>query len=40
MSNLKLLTEWTPLSYTTEMIKESLDENNGKILLKGPIQKM
>ena len=39
MSNLKLLTEWTPLSYTTEMIKESLDENNGKILLKGPIQK-
>ena len=39
MSNLKLLTEWTPLSYTTEMINESLDENNGKILLKGPIQK-
>ena len=39
MSNMKLLTEWTPLSYTTEMIKESLDENNGKILLKGPIQK-
>ena len=39
MSNLKLLTEWTPLSYTKEMIKESLDQHGGKILLKGPIQK-
>ena len=39
MSNLKLLTEWTTLSYTKEMIKESLDQHGGKILLKGPIQK-
>jgi len=35
----KLLTEWTPLSYTPEMIKESIGDNDGKILLKGVLQK-
>ena len=39
MSDLKLLTEWTPLSYTVEMIKESKDAHAGKILLKGILQK-
>ena len=39
MSDLKLLTEWTPLSYTAEMIKESKDAHSGKILLKGILQK-
>ena len=39
MSDLKLLTEWTPLSYTAEMIKESKDSHGGKILLKGILQK-
>jgi hypothetical protein len=38
-NNLKLLTEWTPLSYTAGMIKESRDQNDGKILLKGILQK-
>jgi hypothetical protein len=40
MSNsLTLMTEWTPLSYTAEMIKESREHNDGKILLKGILQK-
>jgi len=33
------LTEWTPLSYTTKMISESKELNDGKILLKGVLQK-
>ena len=36
---MKLLTEWTPLAYTSEMIKESRQLNGGKILLKGVLQK-
>lgn len=39
MNDLKLLTEWTPLSYTADMIKESKDSHGGKILLKGILQK-
>jgi len=39
VSDLTLLTEWTPLSYTAEMIKESKDSHDGKILLKGILQK-
>jgi len=39
VSDLQLLTEWTPLSYTVEMIKESKDSHAGKILLKGILQK-
>jgi len=37
--NLKLLTEWTPLSYTVDMITESKEKNDGKIFLKGILQK-
>jgi len=39
VNDLKLLTEWTPLSYTADMIKESKDSHGGKILLKGILQK-
>ena len=35
----KLLTEWSPISFTNEMLKESRELNDGKIILKGPIQK-
>jgi len=34
-----LLTEWTPLQYTSEMIKESKSTNEGKIVLKGVLQR-
>ena len=34
-----LLTDWTPFEYTTEMIKESREENGGKLILKGVLQK-
>lgn len=36
---MKLLTEWCPISYSKEMINESKRVNNGKIILRGPIQK-
>ena len=36
---LQLLTEWTPLTYTVDMIKESKNLNSGKIMLKGVLQK-
>jgi hypothetical protein len=40
MSNsLKLLTEWRPFEYSKDMIKESRENNDGKILLKGVLQK-
>ena len=38
MSNLKLLREWTPISCTKDMIKESRDKY-GKIMLKGVMQR-
>jgi len=38
-SNLKLLTEWLPLSYNKESINESKVRNRGKILLRGTLQK-
>ena len=38
-SKLKLLTEWAPFEYNSEMIKESKEANNGKILMKGILQK-
>ena len=38
-NNLKLLTEWMPLSYTSEMINESIESNDGKIMLRGILQK-
>lgn len=37
--NLKLLTEWTAFAYTPQMIKESRDKNDGKIIMKGVLQK-
>ena len=37
--NLKLLTEWLPLAYTQKTLQESLAINNGKILLRGVLQK-
>ncbi len=40
MSNsLKLLTEWRPFEYSADMIKESREQNGGKIILKGVLQK-
>jgi hypothetical protein len=38
-NNLTLLTEWMPLTYTPEMINESIQKNDGKIMLKGVLQK-
>lgn len=34
-----LLTEWHPISATPQLIKESRDQNNGRIILKGIIQR-
>ena len=39
MSNVKLLTEWTPLTYTTRLVQESREQNSGKIVLKGVLQR-
>jgi hypothetical protein len=39
MESIKLLTEWCPVSYTKKMIKESKEKYDGKIILRGPIQK-
>lgn len=38
-SNKKLLTEWMKFDYTPELIKESRDANDGKIIMKGILQK-
>ena len=35
----KLLTSWTPFEYTKEMIKESREKNDGKIVMNGILQK-
>jgi|TARA_R110002126_G_C10351765_1_gene491746 hypothetical protein len=37
--SMNLLTSWAPFQYSNEMIKESREENNGKIILKGILQK-
>lgn len=37
--SMKLLTEWRPFEYSKEMIEESKRINNGKIVLKGILQK-
>lgn len=39
MSKRKLLTEWIPFEYSSQMIKESREKNDGKILMKGTLQK-
>jgi hypothetical protein len=36
---MKLLTEYNIFEYTPEMIKESIAENNGKVVMKGILQK-
>ena len=36
---MKLLTEWSPWEYSKENITESRDKNNGKIIMKGILQK-
>jgi len=38
-SKLELLTEWTPLKYDKDLIKESSEINDGKIVLRGVLQK-
>jgi len=37
--NLKLVTDWTPFEYSSDMITESREQNGGKILMKGILQK-
>tara|TARA_Y100000034_G_C6907641_1_gene421697 strand:- start:588 stop:1202 length:615 start_codon:yes stop_codon:yes gene_type:complete len=37
--SMKLLTEWLPLSYTSETITESKRDNGGKIFLRGVLQR-
>tara|TARA_B100000700_G_scaffold196942_1_gene216737 strand:+ start:105 stop:713 length:609 start_codon:yes stop_codon:yes gene_type:complete len=37
--NLKLLTEWMPLTYNMGVISESKMQNNGKIMLTGVLQR-
>jgi hypothetical protein len=39
MSDLKLLTEWMPWQYSKEMIEESKQQNEGRLLMKGVLQK-
>lgn len=36
---MKLLTEWSPFEYSTDMITESKEKNGGRILMKGILQK-
>jgi len=38
-NKLQLLTEWTPLQYSAQTIKESRDRNGGKVVLKGVLQR-
>ena len=39
MADKKLLTEWRPFEYTKDMIEESKRVNNGRIIMKGILQK-
>lgn len=39
MNELKLLTSYEVFDYTPDMIKESREENSGKVMLKGILQK-
>ena len=39
MSERKLLTEWLAFDYSSDQIKESRELNNGKIIMKGVLQK-
>lgn len=37
--SLTLLTEWTPFSYDSRSIKENREQNGGKLIMKGILQK-
>jgi hypothetical protein len=37
--SLQLLTEWAPFSYDSKSIKESRDQNGGRLIMKGILQK-
>jgi hypothetical protein len=37
--SLKLLTEWAPFSYDLKSIKESREQNGGRLIMKGILQK-
>lgn len=39
MNDSRLLTSWQPFAYNVESIKESRAQNNGKIMMKGVLQK-
>tara|TARA_B100000131_G_scaffold110724_2_gene107719 strand:- start:6420 stop:7031 length:612 start_codon:yes stop_codon:yes gene_type:complete len=39
MSKRTLLTEWLAFDYSPELIKESRENNNGKVIMKGILQK-
>tara|TARA_B100000131_G_scaffold190088_1_gene182846 strand:- start:213 stop:824 length:612 start_codon:yes stop_codon:yes gene_type:complete len=39
MSERKLLTSWLAFDYSPDMIKESREENGGKVMMKGILQK-
>ncbi|MBC8411822.1 MAG: primosomal protein [Rhodobacteraceae bacterium] len=39
MSKINLLTSWAPFEYSSEMVKESKELNDGKIIMKGILQK-
>ena len=39
MKKLKVLSDWAPFEYSGDMIKESKEKYNGKIILKGVLQK-
>ena len=39
VNNLKLLTEWTPWQYDKGLIEEQRAQNDGKIIMKGVLQK-
>ena len=38
-ANLKVISDWSPFEYSKDMIKESMEKNGGKILMKGILQK-
>ncbi len=35
----KLLTDWTPFEYSSDTISESRESNNGKVMMRGVLQK-
>tara|TARA_Y100000034_G_C6700693_1_gene308987 strand:- start:2 stop:604 length:603 start_codon:yes stop_codon:yes gene_type:complete len=39
MSSLHVISDWTPFEYTPQMIIESKKNNNGKVIMRGVLQK-